>query len=141
MLPFRATIDKSWTPQKLFDTLIEASEAGSFPSYNSGDARCCYRHGDKACAMGIFIPPEQEGCIKEGDCASSLITDYGLKLDLPEWMDGSLFDSVQSCHDSVCIQMVNTKEKTWLRNTFRLKLIKIFKARNLYIKELHENVE
>lgn len=59
---YRATLTPESTPQEVYNHLIAAVEADSFPSSGPdkyGTDICLYRSGDKACAMGIFIPDKK----------------------------------------------------------------------------------
>lgn len=43
--------------QEVYDRLIDATRTGVFPGYANGG--CVYRDGEKRCAVGLFLRPEE----------------------------------------------------------------------------------
>ncbi len=123
---YRAILTKQSTPKEVYNHLIAAHDAGSFPSYGerpTGNMSrgCLYRshNGQKACYFGIFIPdnkyrPEMD-CGMSGKstnlpglagCGSLDVIDYIGKDDFPDFFfekaaeyESPFIQCLQNTHD------------------------------------------
>lgn len=79
--------------------LLKQSEAGRFPCVDdTGLVR--YRHGGRACAVGVLVPPARYDRRNEGFRASDLFGPGGPWADLlPAGLTAVDLDDVQRVHD------------------------------------------
>ncbi len=128
---YRATLTRESTPKEVYDHIMAALDADSFPSYGLcrkfGFNSCAYRAEKvKACAFGIFIPDELYNDAMEGINAMSVIDILGESNKFPSFffvsngdLENPFINRLQGVHDALVHEWNPKKFKTEVRKLFR----------------------